>query len=219
MSLFTDKCKIYIPRLMQDLSITREQACGIFGNIGGETEGFAALQEKVPVVKGSRGGYGWLQWTGPRRKKYEAWCVKNNVDKASDEANYRYLVVETSTDELHSLLQLRKTSTVAAATETFMSQNLRPGKPNLAGRQKWAAQADEATKVIKIEEKKQTQQTGTVATIATAGAGMLYFFQNHWVLILGVCLAAGAIAWWVIHESHEQEKNKVLADQAKKGKK
>jgi hypothetical protein len=153
MALFEDKSKIYVPRLMQDLSITREQACGIMGNIGGETGGFTALQEKKPTVKGSRGGYGWMQWTGPRRKKYEAWAAQNNLNPATDEANYRYLVQETMTDELHSLIQLRKTSTVEAATETFMLQNLRPGVPNLKGRVTWANRADDATKVLKQEQK------------------------------------------------------------------
>src|SRR5258706_3609441 len=59
MTIFTDKAVRYIPRLQVDLGITREQACGIFGNLGTETGGFTALQEIKPTVAGSRGGYGW----------------------------------------------------------------------------------------------------------------------------------------------------------------
>jgi hypothetical protein len=221
MALFEDKCKIYVPRLMQDLSITREQACGIFGNLGGETGGFTALQEKNPTVKGSRGGYGWMQWTGPRRKKYEAWCKQNNLNAATDEANYRYLVQETKTDELHSLLQLRKTSTVEAATETFMLQNLRPGVPNLKGRINWAKRADDATKVLKQEQKKQDQQTGATATTVSVGAVLLYSFQEHWLAIVSGMAVIGGMAWLMIHEHHERQKEEIMRQQAasKKGKK
>src|SRR6267154_369909 len=137
MTVFTDKAKVYVPRLMKDLAVKDFQACGIFGNIGGETGGFVALQEKKPTVAGSAGGYGWLMWTGPRRRKFTMWCKAQNMDPASDEANYQYLVKETLTDEAHSLAQLKKTTTLEAATETFMLQNLRPGIPNLQGRIDW----------------------------------------------------------------------------------
>src|ERR1044072_3914610 len=127
MSVFTEKAKKYVPRLMADLQITRIQACGIFGNIGTETGGLMLLQEINPVVKGSKGGYGWSQWTGVRRRKYETWCKNNYLEPASDEANYRYLVKETKDDELASLNGLKKTTTLEAATETWMLLNLRPG--------------------------------------------------------------------------------------------
>src|SRR6266516_4378324 len=120
MTIFTDKVQKYNSRLMADLSINRVQACGPWGNIGTETGGFTALQEKRPVIAGSRGGFGWLQWTGPRRRKYEAWCLSNKLDPASDEANYRYLVYETKTDEAASLAALKKTTTVDEAVEVFM---------------------------------------------------------------------------------------------------
>jgi len=223
MALFEDKCKIYVPRLMQDLSITREQACGIFGNLGGETGGFTALQEKNPTVKGSRGGYGWMQWTGPRRTKYESWCKTNGLDPSADESNYRYLVIETQGPELHSLQQLRKTSTVAAATETFMLQNLRPGVPNLKGRLTWADRAYDTTKIVEQKQQEATDKTTTVVTTASGAAMLMLFFQEHWVAILGAALVIGGLAYLWVHSHHEQKKDEILKQQAsqtteKKGK-
>lgn len=145
MTIFTDIVKQYEPRLEMDLGINRVQACGIFGNLGTETGGFTALQEKRPIIAGSKGGYGWMQWTGPRRRKYEAWCKQNMFDASSDEANYKYLVYETKTDEAASLAALKKTATVEEAAEVFMKKNLRPGIPNLESRKNWAKKAFEAS--------------------------------------------------------------------------
>lgn len=201
MTVFTDKCKKYVPRLMLDLQISREQACGIFGNIGGETGGFMALQEIKPTVAGSRGGYGWLQWTGPRRRKYEAWVKAKGLNPAADETNYQYLVFETKTDEVHSLMQLRKTTTVEAATETFMRQNLRPGAPHLEGRIKWA----------KLAEAETRGPVGETATTVAAGGGaavaMTQSEPKYWIWIIGAAVAAAVIGWIVVRrvKSHEAE--------------
>lgn len=217
MTIFTDKAKVYVPRLQKDLSITEIQACGIFGNLGAETGGFTALQEIKPTVAGSRGGYGWMQWTGPRRKKYEAWCKTNGLSPASDESNYKYLVHETMTDEVHSLVQLRKTTTLESATETFMKQNLRPGIPNLAGRINYAKQAQLAVQGVKKETKQDAAVVGPVA----AGIGACAVTPTHyWPWIIGGSLVAIVIALVGVHLYHEHQKNEIItAPAVVKGKK
>lgn len=214
MTLFTDKVQQYHSRLIHDLNITSVQACGVWGNIGGETGGFSALQEKNPLVKGSRGGYGWLQWTGPRRKKYEVWARNKGLDTSLDETNYQYLVYETSTDESHSLVQLRQTTTVEAATETFMKQNLRPGVPNLSGRIDWAKKAFTAVQTQSVSNAK----TGTVgAVVAVGGAsalvahtnGLVDFF-NHWYWFVGAGSLTLLIGFWLIHLHHNAVAAKAL---------
>lgn len=204
MTTFTNKAVVYIPRLQVDLGITREQACGIFGNLGTETGGFTALQEIKPVVPGSRGGYGWMQWTGPRRRKYEAWCKAQNLSPAADETNYRYLVLETKTDEAHSLSQLKKTTTVEAATETFMAQNLRPGVKHLDNRIAWAKKADEATK--------EAAPAATGAVVGGGGAviAMSQTEPKYWIWIMFAALAAGLIGYivhkrWKAHQADQIE--------------
>lgn len=210
MTIFTDKVKQYEPRLETDLGLNRVQACGIFGNLGTETGGFTALQEKVPVIRGSRGGYGWMQWTGPRRRKYEAWCTKNNLDPAADEANYKYLVYETKTDEAASLAALKQTTTLDQATEVFMSKNLRPGAPNLQSRKDWAKKAFEAS----------AKPSGAGATIAAGGAaasGAVIAASNTnttdwaWTWIyagLGVAAVAVTIAV-LLHYINKRKENEI----------
>lgn len=146
MTLFNDKAIKYVPRLMKDLDISHINACGIFGNLGTETGGFTALQEKKPTVAGSKGGYGWMQWTGLRRRKYEAWCSENGLKGYDDDTNYKYLIKESLTEEYNSIKLLRKTTTIEASTETFMLKNLRPGVPHLDNRINWAHKAYDATK-------------------------------------------------------------------------
>lgn len=83
-----------VRRLAADIALTLEQAAGLVGNLGYESRGFATLQEIQPMIAGSRGGYGWAQWTGPRRRIFEAWCAEHDLVPKSDEANYGFLVHE-----------------------------------------------------------------------------------------------------------------------------
>lgn len=218
MTVFTDKARVYMPRLMKDLNLTKEQAAGIFGNLGTETGGFTALQEKKPTIAGSKGGYGWMQWTGPRRKKYEAWCKTNGLAPAADETNYKYLVQETMTDEAHSLQQLRKTTTVDTATETFMAQNLRPGILNLPSRINYAKQA-----ALTVQEEKKVMQQNT-ATVGAAGGAIVACAAtptHYWPWIIGGTVLVLIVGLVAVHIYHEQEKEKIIVAPVvtKKGKK
>src|SRR3712207_1212109 len=76
-----------------------DDAAAILGNIGGETRGFRSHQEISPLVKGSRGGVSWCQWTGPRRREFEAWCQRKGLAESSDEAAYSFLVRELMSTE------------------------------------------------------------------------------------------------------------------------
>lgn len=228
MTVFTDKVQKYNARLMKDLGITRTQACGIWGNLGAETGGFTQLQELKPTVAGSAGGLGWMQWTGVkapngRRYKFVEWCKANHLEPTSDEANYRYLVKETLTDEAHSLSQLKKTDTIDAATETFMAQNLRPGVQHLDSRKRWAAKAWDATvnqeAPVKIEEIKKTtdsQKTTTAVATGSLVVAAMIFFREHWMAISIAGLAVGGAIWYGIHRYKQIEEEKIINEEAAK---
>ena len=83
-----------VRHLMEDLKLEVHQAAGLVGNQGHETSGYTRLQEAKPTVPGSKGGYGWSQWTGQRRKNFEDWCRQRSLAMSSDEANYGYTVAE-----------------------------------------------------------------------------------------------------------------------------
>jgi hypothetical protein len=85
----------YMRKLVADFpTLDLQDAAAIFGNLGHESLGFTKLQEINPTVKGSKGGYGWAQWTGPRRRAFEAWCKKHGKNPAADATNYAYLYLE-----------------------------------------------------------------------------------------------------------------------------
>ncbi|MBO6675267.1 MAG: hypothetical protein JJ908_09355 [Rhizobiales bacterium] len=131
--------------LMADFGLTLDQACGVLGNIGHECAGFRILQEIKPIVPGSRGGWGWCQWTGPRRRDFEAWCLANGFDNLSDDAaNYGFLKHELETSEKHALQHLKGTGSLADATRSFMDKFERPGKKHFDSRLNWAREAKTA---------------------------------------------------------------------------
>lgn len=86
-----------VRHLGQDIGCTWVQAAGVTGNLGYESAGFTKLQEITPHVHGSRGGYGWAQWTGPRRVAFEMWAKGNGLSPETDEANYTFLIRELRT--------------------------------------------------------------------------------------------------------------------------
>lgn len=133
---------IYIKRLADDVGITPEQSAGIFGQLGYESAGLQAINEYQPVVPGSRGGFGWAQWTGPRRRAFESWAAENRADVSDPEANYQFLLHElTATPEGRVLDDIRQAPDAISAGRTFTDRFLRPGIPAYENRDSWTQKA------------------------------------------------------------------------------
>lgn len=133
---------VYISRLTKDLNLTPQQAAGVIGQLGYESDGLQAINERNPVVPGSRGGFGWAQWTGPRRKAFESWATENKADVSDPEANYQFLIHELkATPESRVLPALRAASDAQAAGRVFTDQFLRPGVPAYDSRASWTQKA------------------------------------------------------------------------------
>lgn len=134
----------FIALLMKDFSLSVEDAAAIVGNAGHESGGFKSLQEIKPLVKGSRGGYGIMQWTGPRRREAEAYWERNKLVPSDMMSNYKFLYVELSGPEGKVLPKLRATVGLDKKVEVFSSVFLRPGIPHMDSRKVWARRALEA---------------------------------------------------------------------------
>lgn len=138
----TDTFRAKVPgiaaKLMGDFPVDALDAAAILGNLGHECNGFTSLQELAPTVKGSRGGYGWAQWTGPRRRAYEAYCRRNHLDRASDEANYAWLFLELKGSEAGAIAKLKAARTLEDKVHAFERAFLRAGVPHYASRLNWA---------------------------------------------------------------------------------
>lgn len=134
------------PRLVSDLSrdlqLSPEQAAGVVGQLGHESAGFSTLQEQKPMVTGSKGGFGYAQWTGPRRRQFEDWASANNLDPTSYEANYGFLKNElTNSPEAKVVASLRAAPDAQTAGRVFTDQFLRPGIPGYDSRSNWTNKA------------------------------------------------------------------------------
>lgn len=141
MSRFEHIVREYGPLLMRDFAFTAVDAAAVFGNIGHECNGVENLQELKPLKPGSRGGYGWCQWTGPRRRAYEAYCKRNKLNPADDQANYAFLFVELKGPEAKAVDAVKRASGLVAKVKAFELAFLRAGIKHYDSRNIWAAQA------------------------------------------------------------------------------
>lgn len=105
--------------LREEFGLSENQAGGIVGNLGFESGRFKTLQEIRPSVSGSRGGYGWAQWTASRRVDFEAWARKNKLALSSDQANFGFLVWELKNTHQHCLTAMKPTDILDRCVFTF----------------------------------------------------------------------------------------------------
>lgn len=142
--LFKQKAPKIVADLMRDFSLDVISAAAIVGNGGHESGGFAKLQEIKPTVKGSRGGYGYFQWTGARRRAFEAWCTAKGLKPSSDDANYGFLCEELRGSEKAALTAVRKAGDLATKVKAFEASYERAGVKHYDSRLAYATAALEA---------------------------------------------------------------------------
>jgi hypothetical protein len=140
--LFRSKAPEYMRQLMEEFELRDIHAAGVFGNIGHECAGFTILHQ-LGEPEG-KGGYGWAQWTGPRRVAFLKWCADHNLTFEDDAANYGYLDHELKTSQSDAIAALLKTTTLDAAVQAFERNFERAGVIDYPNRNKWA--------VIALEE-------------------------------------------------------------------
>lgn len=128
--------------LKRDFGLTDEQAAGVVGNLMHESGGFNSLQEVNPTVPGSAGGFGFAQWTGPRRKSFDSYVEKQGLDRNSYDANYGFLKheLENNRYERNQFNKVKKAGTAAEAARIVSENYLRPGIPHNASRVRYAEQ-------------------------------------------------------------------------------
>lgn len=141
MELFETKAPWIMNLLSRDFDLTIEEAAAILGNIGHESGGFKYFQEIKPVVPGSRGGFGWCQWTGPRRVAFEAYCKRNNLSPFSDRANYGFLFTELKGSERAAIPALQASDDLEEGVRAFESKFERAGVKHYPSRYQWARRA------------------------------------------------------------------------------
>ncbi|WP_156899432.1 phage tail tip lysozyme [Pleomorphomonas koreensis] len=195
---------------------TVEDAAAAFGNGGHESLGFTKLQEVKPIA--GRGGFGWFQWTGPRRRAFEAWCREEGLDPAGPSANIGFLAHELATSERATVGKVSAALGLEAKTKAFEMAFERPGVAHTDRRLAWARIALDAyntaypaTAVPLTPEKPKAPATVSgldkpmalstinVASLASAATGGIAAFSGlDWRVALPIVLVLGVLAAWVI---------------------
>ena len=173
---FREVAPKYMALLLADFpQLNKLDAAAVFGNGGHESKGLTDDQEDKPVVKGSRGGLNWMQWTGPRRRAMEAYCKRNKLDPNSDEAAYKWLWVELRGDEKGAIPALRAAVTLEQKVVAFEKAFLRAGVKHYPERQRWARIALEAYEAAdgKAEQPAAPEVPPATETPPTGLAGVL----------------------------------------------
>lgn len=139
--LFRAKAPGVMRQLIADFALTTADAAAVLGNIGHECAGFTLMQEQGVKTKG---GYGWAQWTGPRRTAYESYCKRSGKSPDGDDANYAYLFVELTTTESSAIPAVKAASTLQSKVIAFEMHFERAGVKNYTSRLRYANVALEA---------------------------------------------------------------------------
>ena len=95
-----------------------EGSAGMMGNLWAESR-LQVVNEAKPTVKGSRGGYGWPQWTGPRRRAAERFWSERKLDPTTDAAQLAFMIHELQTTHKHALTAVMRPGTLEERTKAF----------------------------------------------------------------------------------------------------
>ena len=117
-------------------------AAAIVGNAARETGDFKYCTELKPTVPGSKGGINLFQWTGPRRRDFEAYAKRNGLDPCAWSTGYKFFFYETqNTWEKRWVPGIKKFKTLNEKTVAFEELYERAGVKAIADRQARALRA------------------------------------------------------------------------------
>jgi len=109
-----------------DRGLEPHVADGFVMNFRDESGLDAGINERVPLVPGSRGGFGLYQLTGPRRVDYEAFADSRGVPYSDTDAQLDFLMIELEGSESSAASKIFATETSGEAGAAIVNHFLRP---------------------------------------------------------------------------------------------
>lgn len=106
-------------------------AQGMAANMIAESGLNPGVNEKNPLVPGSRGGFGLNQWTGPRRTQFEAFANDRGADPADPNTQLDFTMWELRNSEKKAGDKLFSAPDAVTAAEIYSNDFLRPGIPHM----------------------------------------------------------------------------------------
>jgi hypothetical protein len=123
----TSDAEEYYIREIQKRGMSRPVAEGIGAGMGSESGLDPSINERDPVVPGSRGGFGLYQLTGPRRIAFERYAAENGKDVNNPDAQLDFMMSEFAGPERAAYDALIQSPDAQSAATVFTDQFLRPG--------------------------------------------------------------------------------------------
>ncbi|MBV5344472.1 MAG: hypothetical protein JZU63_02520, partial [Rhodoferax sp.] len=123
----TSDAEEYYIREFGKRGFSRPVSEGIVAGMGSESGLDPTINERNPVVPGSRGGFGLYQLTGPRRIAFERWASANGKNVNDDQAQIDFMMTEFATSERQAYDALIQSPDAQSAATVFTDQFLRPG--------------------------------------------------------------------------------------------
>ena len=114
--------------------IPEHVARGIVANMMVESRLEPGINEIAPVVPGSRGGYGLNQWTGPRRRQYEAFAAERGARPDDLNTQLDFTLWELQNSEKAAGSAVMGAPDAETAARLYSERFLRPGVPNMQAR-------------------------------------------------------------------------------------
>jgi hypothetical protein len=120
-----------IKHLMDRFGWTKDQATGAAGVMGFESGNFTTMQEGGQAP--GHGGWGYEQWTGPRRRQFMAWTAAHKLNPSSVEANEGFLDWEAAGSQKGGFASVGQTHTVTTAADAFLTnvEGMQIGGPGI----------------------------------------------------------------------------------------
>jgi hypothetical protein len=114
-----------------DRGLPAHVAEGIVMNAADESGFDPSINEQNPTVPGSRGGFGLMQWTGPRRDALEHYAQQSGRPVDDPDLQLDFLVEELHGPEKAAFDKTMATSSPQDAAAAFATSFLRPAKQHL----------------------------------------------------------------------------------------
>lgn len=109
-------------------------ADGFIMNFQDESGLNPGINERNPVVPGSRGGFGLYQLTGPRRVAYEQFAAERGVDPSDVDAQLDFLMYELQGPEAKAAQSIFSAQNAGEAGAAIVNQFLRPAAEHRTSR-------------------------------------------------------------------------------------
>jgi len=117
-----------------DRGLPEHVARGFVMNMRDESGLDSNINERDPLVEGSRGGFGLYQVTGPRRVAFEAFAESRGKGYGDKDTQLDFLMHEMATTEKHNAADIMRTSTAGEAASVIVNKFLRPSEEHRARR-------------------------------------------------------------------------------------